>query len=133
MIILLCFSGYEKLTRLEKNKICNAAGAADDWKSDYIPNTLYGLDCAEVFNIHDYCYHIGATAEDKEASDYMMLINLLRVIKTGSKILGFFRRRRALMYFEFVDIKGSKSFWKDKVPNEVHVRTRKTITINYAY
>ena len=47
---LRCFSGYEKLTKSEKGRICNGAGAAGDWKSKFIPNTLYGLNCSEIFN-----------------------------------------------------------------------------------
>ena len=54
---LRTFKGYYGLSVEDKQSICNGAGAAGDWRSKFIPNTLYGLDCTEVFNIHDFRYN----------------------------------------------------------------------------
>ena len=62
---LIAEPGFHNLTFEEKSKICNGAGAANDWRSALIPNTLWGLNCTEVFDIHDYGYFVGFTYEDK--------------------------------------------------------------------
>lgn len=131
IINLRCFYGYQLLSKSERDNICNGAGAANDWRSRLIPNTLYGLDCIEAFNIHDHGYHVGSTPQDKEAADFMMLYNLLKIIASGSSWLAPLRNRRALKYFEAVVVAGEDAFWTNKKPNEIQYRTRKTYEIEY--
>lgn len=116
MYILDSTYGYKELTPELKDSICNGAGAAGQWISSFIPNTMYGLDVTEVFNIHDFDYYMGRTRKDKKVADRRMFTNLLMVInfQVGwyNKVLGFFRRRRALKYYEAVLLKGDKAFFK---------------------
>ena len=128
---LKCFVGYKNLTAFKRSEICNGAGAKNDWRSNFIPNTLWGLDCTEVFNIHDHCYYVGLSRADKEASDSMMLINLLRLIKNGSKILAPLRRRRALLYFEAVDIAGGDAFWSGKEIPKKNTQPKNIVQFEY--
>ena len=109
-------SKYKALSPEVKYLIVNGAGAAGEWISSFIPNTMYGLDVEEVFNIHDYDYFIGRTRADKQIADRRMLTNLFRVINSETGWvgvgLGFLRRRRALKYYEAVLLQGDDAFFK---------------------
>jgi hypothetical protein len=107
--------GYEELTPLQKKQICNGAGARGDWRSVFIPNTIYRLDCTEVFNIHDYAYYVGKTLIDKERADFDMLKNLITLINsTGNICTRFLRRARALEYYSAVCEFGDAAFFMGK-------------------
>jgi len=105
--------GFSSLTAEEKASICNGAGAADDWKSAFIPNTLYGLDCTAVFNRHDYAYYVGKTEEDKARADVSMLINLVRLINDKGGFLSLARKYRAVTYYEAVHAFGEDAFFSE--------------------
>lgn len=108
--------GYYALTPQQKSKICNGAGAANDWRSRFIPNTILGLDCTEVFNIHDYAYHVGRTETDKERADINMLVNLLRHISDkGNRWSRWWANKIAVDYYYIVDEFGRDAFYAGKV------------------
>jgi len=111
---LISTDEYKRLTPEMKAKICNGAGAAGQWISSFIPNTMWGLDCEEVFNIHDFDYYSGTSWADKDLADSRMFRNLLRVINHRGGLLAFLRRRRALKYYEAVHVAGDEAFWKGK-------------------
>lgn len=106
--------GYKDLIHTPdlKAKICNGAGAEGKWISSFIPNTMYGLDVEEAFNIHDYDYHIGGARSHKNVADRRMLENLMILINANGGLLAFFRRRRAMKYYEAVHYKGDDAFFK---------------------
>ncbi|MFZ2405536.1 MAG: hypothetical protein WAW41_10395 [Methylobacter sp.] len=106
--------GYKNLLPEEKARICNGAGAAGKWISSIIPNTMYGLNCAEAFNIHDYDYEVGVSRADKERADRNLLLNLLTLIEHRGGWLMFPRRRRAMKYYEAVQLLGDEAFFKGK-------------------
>jgi len=106
--------GYKQLSPDDKARICNGAGAAGKWISSFIPNTMYGLDCTEAFNIHDYDYEVGASRADKERADRNMLINLLTLINYRGGWLMLLRQWRALKYYEAVQLFGDEAFFKGK-------------------
>jgi hypothetical protein len=108
---LLSDAGYKQLTDEEKARICNGAGATGRWISSFIPNTMYGLDCVEAFNIHDYDYHVGITRADKDRADRRMLDNLLILINHAGGLLAWLRRRRAMKYYEAVVTFGDDAFF----------------------
>ncbi len=92
--------------------ICNGCGAANS-KFDFVPDTMWGMSIKPACNIHDFDYHIGKTIEDKQRADRRFLNNLLRLINRGkSKILKLLRRRRALKYYDAVDLMGGPAFWQ---------------------
>ena len=113
MTELVAFFGYNNLSLTSKCDICNGAGAKNDWRSSFIPNTLYGLNCVEAFNIHDHAYEVGRTLHDKKFADDFLLCNLLELINTFGGWLRWFRRRRALKYYEAVYEAGSDSFFTE--------------------
>lgn len=113
MIDLIAFNGYCNLNQDDVDLICNGAGAKNDWRSKFIPNTIYGLDCSEVFNIHDYSYFIGTTSFDKRLADNLMFSNLMAIINSEGGWLRWFRRRRALKYYEAVYELGHDAFFTD--------------------
>jgi len=106
--------GFAQLTPEVKARICNGAGAADDWRSKLIPNTLWGLDCTQVFDIHDHAYYVGRTAKDKRLADLNMLDNLLRIINAAGGWLRVVRRYRAMTYYQAVCDYGYDAFWTPK-------------------
>lgn len=103
--------GYWELTPEEKAEICNGAGAKGGIK---VPNTMYGLDLTEVFNIHDYMYYMGENEDDKRKADRAMLENSMIAINKYGGWLSWFRRRRALKYYEAVVYFGAKAFYAGK-------------------
>jgi hypothetical protein len=111
MIELYAFFGYLSLSIPEKNAIFNGAGAKNDWRTRFIPDTLYGLECLVAFNIHDHAYSVGKTNHDKKLADYFLLINLFEIINSYGGFLRWFRRRRALKYYEAVLELGEDSFF----------------------
>jgi len=118
MIGLIAEVGFLSLTPLQKSEICNGAGAEGDWRSALIPNTLWGLDCTQVFDLHDYAYFRGLTQADKDRADISMLINLIRVINHKGGLLSFARRYRAVTYYDAVHLLGDDAFFTQEKDNE---------------
>jgi len=114
---LIAEAGFNDLTPEQKNKICNGAGAAGDWRSILIPNTLWGLDCTQVFDLHDYAYHVGRTYEEKCRADISMLINLIRFINKKGGWLSVARRYRAVTYYDAVFELGEDAFFNEEKGN----------------
>lgn len=108
---LLSTVGYKYLAPAEKAKICNGAGAAGRWISSIIPNTMYGLDCVEAFNIHDYDYDVGVSRYDKDSADRRLLDNLMIIINHAGGWRQWIRRRRAMKYYEAVVMFGDDAFF----------------------
>jgi len=106
--------GYKNISPEEKARICNGAGAAGKWISSIIPNTMYGLDCTEAFNIHDYDYEVGVSRADKERADKNLLLNLLALIEHRGGLLMLPRQWRAMKYYEAVQLLGDEAFFKGK-------------------
>ena len=102
--------GYKALTAAEKAKICNGCGSKGlgGW---LVPDTVWGLNITDCCNIHDFMYSQGTTLKDKEYADRIFLNNLVRVIDSGSKLLRWLRRRRALKMHWAVDKFGEAAFW----------------------
>ena len=88
-------------------------GGFGDW---LIPDTLWGLSVKESCRIHDWCYFIGKTEEDKREADGVFLNNMLRQIQAceSPAWLKCLRRHRAKTYYCFVRDFGGPSFWDDK-------------------
>jgi len=123
---LISQAGYKLLTPEEKSRICNGAGAAGDWRSVLIPNTIYGLNCSAVFDIHDYDYYVGYTDEEKCTADTRMLTNLLRVINNEAGFFDVLRRYRAMTYYTAVAEGGDDAFFLEEKGN-LHLHpTRET-------
>ncbi|RLA43133.1 MAG: hypothetical protein DRR06_12850 [Gammaproteobacteria bacterium] len=117
MVELITEFGYHKLSEQQRKDICNGAGAKGDWKSVFIPNTIYGLDCFQVFGVHDHAYHVGFMPEDKERADVSMLINLLRVIAEEGGFLSPLRSMRAMKYYIAVHQCGDDAFYLEEKGN----------------
>lgn len=94
--------------------VCNGAGAKDGIK---VPSTLYGLECLEAFNIHDFDYWLGVTQEDKIKADFRMLNNLFVLILNYGGWLMVPRMFRATLYFIAVAKFGKKAFYAEKERN----------------
>lgn len=107
---LLSTYAYKQLSPQEKSKICNGAGAARQTISIFIPNTLWGLDCEECFNIHDYDYWDGVTESEREHRDNRLEKNLHIRINKAAYLLRFVRKRRAAKYLYFVRKYGGEAF-----------------------
>ena len=106
--------GYLNLSPLVKAEIVNGAGAADGIK---VPNTMWGLDMEEVFNMHDYGYFMGEGEEDKRLADRLMLTNAIIMICNKRGPLMYLRGIRAMTYFMAVAILGKKAFYAGKEKN----------------
>ena len=94
-------------------------GAEGDWKSKFIPRTLWCIDINVCAYIHDFWYYMGGTATDRFKADAIFLGDMLRWIeKTPDRWYMYgvnwgrrgLARRRALKYFEAVRSCGEASF-----------------------
>jgi len=103
---------YKQASEAEIFAVVNGCGSAKA-KFDFVPDTIWGLRITEACFIHDWCYYIGKTEEDKEFADLMFLGNMLKLIQTGKRVLRPLRRRRALKYYEAVTILGDKAFYNE--------------------
>lgn len=108
---LIYHPDYLYLSSIDKAKICNGAGAAGDWRSKLIPNTLWGLDCIKAFNIHDYEYHVGVIKRDKLIADVHLLVNLILIIISDGGWFQALRIYRASTYFIAVHLYGDAAFF----------------------
>lgn len=103
--------GYSALDPLVKKEICNGAGAKDGLK---VPDTMWGLDCIEAFNIHDYDYWRGENEQHKRSADKRMLFNLATIIVNRGGVMMWPRVMRASTYFFAVVWRGKKAFYAGK-------------------
>lgn len=106
--------GFLNLSPEIKKEVCNGAGARDGIK---VPNTMYGLDLKEVFDIHDFDYWIGGNEQDKRTADMRMLSNLMKMINNKGGCLRKLRRYRATSYYSAVADYGKKAFYAEKERN----------------
>ena len=112
MIELSSSDGYKNLTQEVKDRICNGCGPKG--LIDFVPDTMYGMKICEACDIHDYDYFMGKTIMDKYKADIRFLSNLIILVNRGTIWLRFFRRRRALAYYEAVRELGDMAFWAGK-------------------
>jgi hypothetical protein len=109
--VLTAPSGFWKLSKAEKESICNGAGPKG--YGYLVPDTMWGLNCTPCFDIHDYCYHIWSDISGKEVADRLMLNNLYIWIDEKSNQswwtgwLRWARKRRAYKYYLAVKIGGN--------------------------
>lgn len=97
------------LTPEAKAEICNGIGAASGLTKN-LPSTIWGLDCHEAGDIHDYDYHVGGTAADRRTADLVFLHNLYVIIKRGWRILAWIRNIRARTYYVTLRLGGWMHF-----------------------
>lgn len=104
-------TGFNGLGIIEKSTICNGAGSASGVK---VPNTMWGLDCSNAFDIHDYDYWRGENERHKRSADKRMLFNLATIIANRGGLMMWPRMYRATTYFVTVAFFGGKAFWFGK-------------------
>jgi hypothetical protein len=95
-------------------RTCNGCGAKGSKLP--IPQTNYFMDMRPACNPHDVGYDKGVTIEDKQMEDRRMLNNSLRLIHlySANKFMIWLRTRRALKYYEAVNLLGGPAFWDGK-------------------
>ena len=102
---------YLKATQSELEDIVNGCGPSG-WKERLVPDTIYGLNVNPACAIHDYCYHIGITEEDKKEADTLFLNNMRQLIDNADSWwwLRKLRYIRANTYYKAVDKFGGSAF-----------------------
>jgi hypothetical protein len=90
-------ASFWDLTPERKAEICNGGGPKGwGW---IVPDTMWGLSMTDVFDVHDFDYHIRTK---KRVADKRMYSNLKAKINSHG---GFFRRLRlcrAWLYYQGV-------------------------------
>ncbi len=114
---LLEFSDFDKMAKTigvysDRKRYVGAAG---DWKSQFIPRYVMGIDLNPAAYRHDYKYTIGGTPEDRFNSDAAFLTDMMQLIELKpwkwwqpKSIMKYFAREAALKYFMAV-----REFGKD--------------------
>ncbi len=110
-VALTAPDAYWGLDTQEKKRICNGCGPSGAM-FDLIPDTVFFLKIGEACNIHDFCYHIGETEEDRKKADDLFLDNISMIVRkiTNFRWLKLLRLRRAYTYFLAVQIYGKSAF-----------------------
>lgn len=87
-------------------------GAEGDWKSKFIPRTIWGIDINMAAYIHDYWYIIGGKNQQRFQADCMFLVDMMRLIEMSDswRITRFMARNRAVKYYSAVREGGSGAF-----------------------
>lgn len=89
---------YLELSQERKEKICNGMGGQNSLSS-LVPDTIWGLNCKEVADRHDYDYWRGGDGDARKLADAVFLHNLRVVIKAKGGLLKSFRLWRAEKYY----------------------------------
>lgn len=87
-------------------------GAEGDWKSKFIPRTIWGIDVNMAAYIHDYFYKKGGNRQDRFHADAMFLVDMMRLIEMSDswRITRFMARNRAAKYYGAVRENGKDAF-----------------------
>lgn len=117
-------TGYKKLSKIDKLRICNGTGAKGTPKiiTNFLDNFFgWGMDLSKASKVHDYCYYAWKTWVGKIIADLLYLWNMFiicidSIFKKpfsniiGSLILFPIRALKSLIYFLAVLIFGWKAF-----------------------
>jgi hypothetical protein len=121
----ICFNGLlavSEIACLSEDQIkdlSNGCGPAS-MKIKLIPDKIFHIDFREACDLHDCCYHFGATIEDKQVSDRLFLFNLLTIVdnycnKFKSKFFQYMEyREAAIIYYKAVADWGESAFFEGK-------------------
>jgi len=93
-------------------EVCNGCGAADSWFRP--PETIYLTDVSSTCIVHDWCYSMGKTIEDKEEADRIFLNNMIRIFNRANTWYKCLQVRRAKKYYYAVKLFGGAAFWAGK-------------------
>lgn len=117
--------GYGNAPEAQRKAICNGCGPGG-WKIDLVPDSLLGLSIQDSCQLHDWDYHNGKTAADKDVADRTFRNNMLRQIEYGTaknwlarNTLLPLRRRMAEGYYQSVHKFGGPAFWDGKDKNKI--------------
>ena len=121
-VTLCALQSYWDAPPDERARVCNGAGTA--WVQAWLPkplrclqwfaNRLWGLDCREAFDIHDWDFlRMPATADGFRESNQRLADNLRRIIESKTKCppLLWARRRNARRYVYLVSEWGYKAYY----------------------
>jgi len=72
-----------------KGSAAEMSGGCGPEKSwfDLVPDHFIGVDISTPCKIHDFCYTIGGTEEDKIEADKMFHTNLVRTVKNDDSLI----------------------------------------------
>lgn len=102
---------YTKKTAEEIEKLTNGCGT----RLDFVPDKLFFIvNIKPACQIHDFCYLIGETFEDKAQADRIFLNNILRIIKAKVRFFKFPFQFLAAVYYLAVVLFGGPAFWAGK-------------------
>lgn len=87
-------------------------GAEGDWKSKFIPRTIWGIDINMAAYVHDYWYSKGGDNHARFVADALFLVDMMRLIEMSNswRITRFLARQRAMKYFSAVRENGKSAF-----------------------
>lgn len=105
---------YWRLTEEERKR--HRCGPGRGVLEKLVPENLLGCSVSAACSIHDFCYAIGHTIEDKNEADRIFLNNMIRLIEAygGLHFMIHLRLRRAFIYYEAVCHFGGPAFWREK-------------------
>jgi len=113
--VLYAPAEYWDLDEKQKADMTNGCGPGR-FGSLVVPDKLLWLDISEACRIHDWCYAVGVTIEDKHEADRVFLNNMLRLIdaRMSAWPVRLIRTRMATYYYHAVRDLGGPAFWKGK-------------------
>lgn len=94
-------SEYFELSKEEKENITNKCGPSGAL-SEFIPNSLMGVDISESCNIHDYMYHNSKSSNDLKKADLIFYKNMNKQIGHRDTFLTTLRQLLVMLYYILV-------------------------------
>ncbi len=98
--------GYSSFSPEQLKNITNGCGLKGI--NIIIPDIIAGIDFIEPCNIHDFCYYIGDTIDDKNFSDELFFWNMIIVIKNKGGNYFIRKLREIIAYRYYIAVKNSK-------------------------
>lgn len=100
---------YRNAPADEIARVVNGCGPGA-WKFDFVPDHIFHHNIRPACNIHDWCYYIGGTEEDRAFYDLMLHNNIIRCIMNDGGTITAADLAIADQYFLCVRNFGAKYF-----------------------
>ncbi len=100
--------------------VCNGLGAEDDWRSEFIPDTIWGLNISLASIPHDWCFAHGRTERQFHKANLYFLFNMNQIIRkhSANELMLMLRYLRSNKYYMATESReGRAAFFKGKRTN----------------
>jgi len=93
------------LKEVQKPKHKRNVNGCGSRSTEFIPDSIWGLNITAMCHIHDLTHHLSETKEDCDLSNALLLMNTVNYVNANSNILmAWLRRYRVMTYYNAVHL-----------------------------